>query len=48
LTQNCRHIANAYTLPRIYQLLHDEGFDQLLIATPAEFLGGDRDQESDT
>jgi hypothetical protein len=48
LTLNCRHIANAYMLPRIYQLLHDEGFDQLFICTPAEFLGGEHGPESDT
>ena len=44
LTLNCKHIANAHELPRIYQVLRDEGFDQLLICTPAEFLGGDEDE----
>ena len=39
LTLNCTHIANAHELPRIYQLLRDEGHDQLLICTPSEFLG---------
>jgi hypothetical protein len=39
LTLNCRHIANARELPRIYRLLDDHGFGQLLICTPAEFLG---------
>lgn len=39
LTLNCRHIANAHELPRIYNLLDQEGFGQLLICTPAEFLG---------
>lgn len=39
LTLNCRHIANAHELPRIYNLLGQEGFGQLLICTPAEFLG---------
>jgi predicted nucleic acid-binding protein len=48
LTQNCRHIANAHVLPQVYQLLQDEGFGQLLICTPAEFLGENDDQESDT
>ena len=43
LTQNCRHIANAHVLPGVYQLLEDYGYDQLLICTPAEFLGGDDD-----
>jgi len=39
LTQNCRHIANATELPRVYDLLQDLGFPRLLICTPAEFLG---------
>lgn len=39
LTLNCRHIANAHELPRIYDLLNREGFGQLLICTPIEFLG---------
>jgi predicted nucleic acid-binding protein len=41
LTLNCKHIANAHELPRIYRLLDQHGFGQLLICTPAEFLGGD-------
>lgn len=45
LTLNCKHIANAHELPRIYRLLDDRGFGQLLICTPAEFLGGDDDDE---
>ena len=43
LTQNCKHIANAHELPRVYRLLDDEGYGQLLICTPTEFLGGDDD-----
>lgn len=39
LTQNCRHIANAHMLPRIYKTLADLGYPKLLIYTPAEFLG---------
>ncbi len=35
LMLNCRHIANARELPRIYRLLDDHGFGQLLICTPA-------------
>ena len=45
LTQNCKHIANAHELPRVYRLLEDEGYDQLLICTPTEFLGGDDDDQ---
>lgn len=44
LTLNCMHIANAHELPRIYKLLRDEGYDQFLICTPSEFLGGDDDE----
>ena len=43
LTQNCRHIANAIMLPRIYRLLEELGIPGLLIYTPAEFLGGSND-----
>ena len=39
LTQNCRHIANAHTLPRVYRALAELGDPGLLIYTPAEFLG---------
>ncbi len=43
LTQNCRHIANGHTLPRVYKTLHELGFPDLLIYTPAVFLGGGDD-----
>ena len=48
LTLNCSHIANARELPRIYRLLDDRGFGQLLICTPAAFLGSADDQEPDS
>lgn len=48
LTLNCKHIANAHELPRVYELLDSEGLGQLLICTPAEFLGRDYDEESNT
>jgi hypothetical protein len=48
LTQNCRHIANARVLPRVYQLLDELGVSGFLIATPIEFLGGDDNDESDS
>lgn len=41
LTLNCRHIANAPELPRVYRLLGKYRCGQLLICTPAEFPGGD-------
>lgn len=47
LTLNCKHIANAHELPRVYRLLDECGFGQLLICTPAEFLSGDDDEEFD-
>ena len=37
LTWNCKHIANAETLPRIYRLLTDMGCSPPLIVTPEEF-----------
>jgi predicted nucleic acid-binding protein len=43
LTQNCRHIANAHVLPRVYRLLDDLGLPGLLIYTPVEFLGDSND-----
>jgi len=45
LTLNCRHIANAHELPRVYRLLNDHGVGQLLICTPTEFLGGEDDDD---
>jgi len=43
LTQNCKHIANAHELPRIYRLLDQLGLSGMLICTPIEFLGGNGD-----
>jgi predicted nucleic acid-binding protein len=40
LTLNCRHIANASALPRVYRLLDELGLSGILICTPMEFLGG--------
>lgn len=37
LTWNCRHIANATMLPRIYSTLRAAGFEPPLIVTPEEF-----------
>lgn len=48
LTLNCKHIANAHELPRIYKLLREEGHGDLLICTPSEFLGGDDNEESNS
>lgn len=38
LTWNCKHIANAATLPRIYRTLRDLGYESPLIVTPEEFF----------
>ena len=48
LTLNCRHIANAHVLPRVYRLLEELGLPGMLVCTPMEFLGGleDGDQPS--
>ena len=43
LTQNCKHIANAHELPRIYRLLDELGLSGMLICTPIEFLGENDD-----
>lgn len=48
LALNCKHIANAHELPRVYRLLEDRGFGQLLICTPSEFLGGDNDNDEES
>ena len=44
LTLNCRHIANAHTLPGIYRTLEELDVSQPLICTPEEFFGDDDDQ----
>lgn len=45
LTQNCRHIANARVMPRVYALLEELGVPRPLICTPAEFLEDPEDDE---
>ncbi len=39
LTWNCKHIANADVLPKVYRLLTDMGHFPPLIVTPEEFSG---------
>jgi predicted nucleic acid-binding protein len=41
LTWNCKHIANAKILPRIYRVLTDLGIPIPIICTPEELLGDD-------
>ncbi len=37
MTWNCRHIANADLLPRVYQLMINQGYTPPLVVTPEEF-----------
>lgn len=39
LTWNCKHIANAATLPGVYRFLTQRGYTSPLIVTPEEFSG---------
>ena len=45
LTWNCKHIANAKILPRIYQVLTDLEVPIPVICTPEELLGDDSETE---
>lgn len=48
LTQNCRHIANAHMLPRVYNLLETLELHRPLICTPSEFLQKENHGKSNT
>jgi len=39
VTWNCRHIANAFTMPRIYKVCEEAGFRCPLICTPEQLKG---------
>jgi hypothetical protein len=41
LTWNCTHIANAVTLPRVYDVCRDAGFEPPFVCTPQELMGAD-------
>ena len=45
LTWNCKHIANAKILPRIYDLLAKLAIPIPIICTPEELLGDDREND---
>ena len=45
LTWNCKHLANARILPRIYSVLNDFKIPIPIICTPEELLGDDTDIE---
>ena len=38
-TWNCKHIANAVTLPLVYDTCRESGYEPPLICTPYELLG---------
>jgi hypothetical protein len=43
-TWNCKHIANAVTLPLVYEVCRREGYEPPLICTPYELMGEDDDK----
>lgn len=44
LTWNCKHIANARMLKKIYSVCEAEGYVCPLVCTPAELMEGDEDE----
>jgi PIN domain len=40
LSWNCRHIANAFALPRVYDVCRGAGYDPPFVCTPLELMGG--------
>lgn len=44
LTWNCKHIANAQMLRKIYSVCESAGYTCPLVCTPAELMGGDDDE----
>lgn len=40
LSWNCRHIANAVTLPRVYDVCRRAGYEPPFVCTPAELMEG--------
>ena len=45
LTWNCKHIANAVTLPVVYEVCRSNGYEPPLVCTPYELLG-EADEEA--
>lgn len=43
-TWNCKHIANAVTLPSVYEVCRELGYEPPLVCTPYELLGEDYDE----
>jgi hypothetical protein len=44
-TWNCKHIANAITLPMVYDVCRAGGYEPPLVCTPYELLGDSDEQE---
>lgn len=45
VTWNCKHIANAVTLPLVYEVCRESGYEPPLVCTPLELLGDSDDEE---
>lgn len=43
LTWNCKHIANAVTLRKVYEVCRDKGFEPPFVCTPQELMEGNTD-----
>jgi hypothetical protein len=43
-TWNCKHIANAVTLPLVYDVCRAEGYEPPLVCTPHELMGEDHEE----
>ena len=44
ITWNCKHIANAVTLPAVYEVCRAAGYEPPLVCTPYELLGESDDE----
>jgi len=43
-TWNCKHIANAVTLPMVYEVCRDAGYEPPLVCTPYELMGAEDEE----
>lgn len=44
VTWNCAHIANAVTLPLVYEVCRGAGYEPPFVCTPQELMGADDDK----
>jgi predicted nucleic acid-binding protein len=44
VTWNCKHIANAVTLPLVYQVCRSAGYEPPLVCTPYELMGAEYEE----